>query len=793
MSRIRLLAGPSIEGPDGPVPSAVLQRHRLALLALLAMAPNGTLSRDKLIASLWPESETDRARHLLRSAVHVLRRSLGEDAVLSLGDDLRLNPEIVTCDVSEFLERLAHDDLEQAVNLYAGPFLDGFHLNDAPDLERWLDGERSRLQQLYCGALEQLAERAERRGDLAQAAAWWRRVAGVDPYSARVALGLMRSLDAAGDRAAAISHARLYEQLLKEVLGAEADPDVAALAERLRTAPVARTKNEVGASAVDRGDSIAKEPAGDSIAQSAVDSFSQTHADVSRVGADEPRFSAKPRRLAAAAGVIVVVAAFAVASYLFIVPRVTARRVTPAAPEASRTIAVLPFTNLGGDPSEEYFSDGLTEELIAALARVRHLRVAARTSVFAFKDQNRDIREIGRQLNVATILEGSVRRDGARLRIHAQLINATDGFHIWAATYDRNMAGIFELQTELALHIAEALQANLTAGDRQRLAKQPTENLQAHSAYLKGRYYWKQRSGAGLSKAIEYFEEAIAADSAYAPAYAGLASAYGPMGVHGYLSPAEAGARMRSNTLRALAIDPDLAEGHVALAAYRSLYEWDFAGGENEYLRAIELDPSESVTHFWYGYMLQSLGRDEDALAQRKIAADLDPMAASAVEGVGMSYLFSGRPVPAIEQLSKSVELDSTYWPAHLYLGMAYEAMGDFPKALDAFERASAHAGDSPKPKAGIVSALWQLGRKDEARHILESLRTQATRTDVHPPVVATSLVAMGQTNAAFDWLEQAFREKHPDLPVALADPGFASVRTNPRFLDLRRRVGLDR
>lgn len=784
MSRIRLLAGPSIEGPGGPIPSGVLQRHRLALLALLATAPNGTLSRDKVIAYLWPESETDRARHLLRSAVHVLRRSLGDDALVSAGDDLRLNPKIIASDVTEFLEHLAHDELEQAVNLYAGPFLDGFHLSDAPDLERWVDGERSRLHQLYCGALEHLAQRAEP----AQAPAWWRRVAAVDPYSARVALGLMHALDAAGDRAAAISHARLYEQLLKEVLGAEPDPDVAALAERLRTAPLARAKTDAGVSGIDRGDSIAKEPAGDMIPQKP--------AHVSNVEDDEPRPSARRQRLAAAAGVIVVVAAVALAADMFIVPRVSDRRVTvgarAAAPAADRTIAVLPFTNLGGDSSEEYFSDGLTEELIAALARVRHLRVAARTSVFAFKDQRRDIRDIGRQLNVATILEGSVQRDGGRVRIHAQLINATDGFHIWAASYDRNVADIFELQTELALHIAEALQANLTPGDRQRLAKQPTENLQAHSAYLKGRYYWKQRSGVGLSKAIKYFEEAIAADSGYAPAYAGLAKAYGPMGVHGYMSPAEAGARMRSNTLRALEIDPDLAEARVGLAAYRSLYEWDFAGGEKEYLRAIELDPSESVAHFWYGYMLQSLGRNEDALAQRKIAADLDPMAASAVEGVGMSYLFSGRPGPAIEQLSQSVELDSTYWPAHLYLGMAYEAMGDFTKALRAFERASAHAGESPKPKAGIVSALWQIGRKEEARHILESLRTQAARTNVHAPAVATSLVAMGQTNAAFDWLEHAFREKHPDLPVALADPAFATVRTNPRFLDLRRRVGLD-
>jgi DNA-binding SARP family transcriptional activator len=248
MYKVRLFAGVSIEDANGAVSGAIMQRHRLALIALLATAPGQQLSRDKLIGWLWPEREGARARHLLRSAVHALRSSLGEAAILSLGDDLRLNPDVVRSDIADFLDLLTRDELESAVGLYRGPLLDGFHLNESSDFESWLDAERTRLARLYSGALEQLAQRAEARGDNAGGVEWWRRVAAVDPYSSRVALELMRALDAAGDRAAALRHARLHEQLLENELGAEPDPDVAALAEQIRTAPSPR----VGVVAVPR-------------------------------------------------------------------------------------------------------------------------------------------------------------------------------------------------------------------------------------------------------------------------------------------------------------------------------------------------------------------------------------------------------------------------------------------------------------------------------------------------------------------------------------------------------------
>jgi TolB-like protein/DNA-binding SARP family transcriptional activator/Tfp pilus assembly protein PilF len=774
MYKVRLFAGVSIEDANGAVSGAIMQRHRLALIALLATAPGQQLSRDKLIGWLWPEREGARARHLLRSAVHALRSSLGEAAILSLGDDLRLNPDVVRSDIADFLDLLTRDELESAVGLYRGPLLDGFHLNESSDFESWLDAERTRLARLYSGALEQLAQRAEARGDNAGGVEWWRRVAAVDPYSSRVALELMRALDAAGDRAAALRHARLHEQLLENELGAEPDPDVAALAEQIRTAPSPR----VGVVAVPR---VLTMPLDREIVAAAP-------ADVTT------RLPSTHRRLIVTASVIALAAAPAYGAYLLFGPDRAAQTATTKAaalPPSGRSIAVLPFTNTSGDPNEEYFSDGLTEELIAALARVRSLQVAARTSVFAFKDENRDVRQIARELGVAVVVEGNVRKHGDSIRVHAQLINAADGFHIWTESYDRNISDIFDLQSELALRIAEAMETRLTSVDRERLAKRSTDNLDAHTAYLRGRYYWKQRSGGGLTKAIQYFHEAIKADSQYDRAFAGLANAYGPLGVHGFLPPATAKEHMRAGIVRALEIEPDLAQARAGLAAYRHLYEWDFAGAEKEYLRAIELDAGESVSHLWYGFFLEQMGRHEEAIAQRTIARDLDPADGVANSGLGVTLLIAGRTRAAFEHIHRAVELDSTYWQAFMHLGVAQQMSDNLDAAVRAFERARATGGASPKPRAGLAGALAKSGRVTEAREIVEVLQAEAARDGVHAPIVAVALLALSDTAGALGWLERSYQQHHPDLLNTLVDPRLKPLQTHPRFVSIRRRIGL--
>ncbi len=304
--------------------------------------------------------------------------------------------------------------------------------------------------------------------------------------------------------------------------------------------------------------------------------------------------------------------------------RLTRRGAAAAADDDRRSVAVLPFQNVGS-PDEEYFSDGLTEELIGVLSQLRSLRVAAHTSAFAFKGQARDVREIARALSVANVLTGSVRKTENRVRVTAQLVDASSGLDIWSETYEeRDLSDIFNIQADVARRIARALEANLSVADSARLARKPTENLEAYTLYLKGRYFWGRR-GERLTTAIEYFNRAIAIDSQYARAYAGLAGVFGPLGSYGYVAPQEERERMRNAALRAVELDDSLAEAHTVLAAYHHLYEWNWRDAEREFQRAIDLDPSFPTAHLWYGFFLETMGRYAEAIKERQLARALDP------------------------------------------------------------------------------------------------------------------------------------------------------------------------
>ncbi|HXF96914.1 MAG TPA: tetratricopeptide repeat protein [Gemmatimonadales bacterium] len=454
-------------------------------------------------------------------------------------------------------------------------------------------------------------------------------------------------------------------------------------------------------------------------------------------------------------------------------------------------MAVLPFENLSGDPGEEYFSDGLTEELIAALSRLQSLRVVARTSVFAFKGQNRDVREIGQALNVAIVVEGSVRRQGDRLRVTAQLVNAADGFHIWSATYEeRRVADVLDIQRDVALRIAGALDAELTPRDRERLARRPTENPDAHVLFLKGRYFLNKRTGASLATAIEYLERAIASDPRYARAHAELAGAYAVLGVHDHMAAAEARKHMQQAALRATELDPDLAEARAALGSYRQLYEWDWVSAEREFRRAIALDPGYAAAHLRYGFLLESLGRFDEAVAEIGIAQQLDPLATAGHSALGFALFLAGHADQALEHVGQALELDATDWMAHSQLGQIEEALGDLPAAIRAYQRAVVHSGAATKPRASLARVRALSGREDEARRMLAGLVAEAARTG-HTPVVATVMLALGDRERAIRWLENAYRQRHPDLLRIPADPRFAALRDDRRFLDLLARIGL--
>lgn len=464
MYLLHLFGGAGLSDPSGPLTGRAVQRRRIALLAILALEHPRPVGRDKLVAFLWPEHDTDRARHLLRDSLYLLRSRLGEGVLLTDGDDVRLDPARVRSDVWDFEQALARDDPEAAARAYAGPLLDGFHVHGAPELGRWLDEARVRCAREHAGALERLAEAASARGDVMAAVEGWQRVADNDPYSARVAMRLMAALEDAGDRAGAIRQARIHALLLEQEFGADPDPAVQALAERMRCEPKPPAIDlRVG---VPEGAGVAEllphdgehAPPG----SEARPPGPPVRAEVDWEGG-RPR-GPEARRLVAAA--LVGIGLAGALSPVRLVPLAGAPGEGAAEAHAGvrPSVVVLPFVSLDRDPADVTFCDGLTDELIGTLSRRHTLRVAARTSAFAFKGASRDIREIARALGVGTVLEGSVRHDGSRIRVMAQLVDADDGFPLWSATYDRELTGVLSIQRELALRIADALQAELTPG-----------------------------------------------------------------------------------------------------------------------------------------------------------------------------------------------------------------------------------------------------------------------------------------------------------------------------------------
>jgi TolB-like protein/Flp pilus assembly protein TadD len=465
----------------------------------------------------------------------------------------------------------------------------------------------------------------------------------------------------------------------------------------------------------------------------------------------------------------------------------------PTSATGERTIAVLPFVYLGRDTEDEYLGDGLTDELISQLASVPRLRVVARTSAFAFKNQNRDVRDIARTLNVATVLEGSIQTEGTQLRVRAQLINAADGFPIWSETYERERADLLHIQMDLARRMVAALQAELTTADEQRLARPSTTSSEAFTLYLKGRHFWHQRTRASYARAIEHFERAIAVDSLYAAPYAGLAAVYTQQAMALPPSSREA-ARARSAAQRAVELDDSNGEAYSALALYLQTFEWDTEGAERAHMRAVALEPGNATVRTLYGLYLRSVGRVNEAVDQHTRAAELDPLSPALSEMLAFTLLRAGRSGEADRRVRDAIEIDSTYWRAHAVLGYVHEMAGRLDDAIHAYDRANVLAGGSThRTAADIARVLARMGRLGEAQALVDTLRAEAAGSGNYEPAVATALVALGDRAGAHAWLQAAYTHRHTHLAFVGGDPRFAALDRDPKFIDLLRRVGAKR
>ncbi len=458
-------------------------------------------------------------------------------------------------------------------------------------------------------------------------------------------------------------------------------------------------------------------------------------------------------------------------------------------------LAVLPFDNLSGNPEQDYFSDGLTEEMITQLGRLHPERmgVIARTTMMQYRGTHKSASQIGRELGADYILEGSVRRSDGRVRIAAQLIQVSDQTHVWADSYERNLSNVLELQSDVAGAIAERIQLQLTPAQRERLASAPAVNPAAYEDYLKGRFYWNKRTEEGFQKAIAQFNQAIAEDANYAPPYAGLADTYSLLGSvpANVLEPRVAMSKAREAATRAVALDESLAEAHVSLGYVKMAYEWDFPAAEAEFKRAIELNPAYPTAHQWYAFYLTAIGRAEDADHENMLAKKLDPLSLSVNSQIAWSYYIARRYDDAVTQSRKLIDLEPNLYTSHLYLGLAYEGQKLYPQAIEEFQKANALSGGNPIVLGALGHTYAVSGNRAKANELIGQLDSIAKKRYVPGLYPAAIYAGLDNKDAAIRWLTKAVEDRSDYCLFLPLEPEAENLRSDPRFKELVRRIGL--
>lgn len=668
---------------------------------MLARAGSRGVTRDKLLAYLWPETDAERGGHRLTQLLYSLRRDLGaDDLFLSAGGELRLNPLSITVDVAEFSDALERHELEAAVSGYSGPFLDGFYIGGSAEFDAWVEGERSELDRQYRSALESLAERAGEEGRWPEAARWWGQVVQADPLNSRTAARYIDALAAAGDRGGALRFARLHEERVRQELGTEPDRAVLSACERLAAG---------------------------------------------RARSDIP------------------------------------------------SIAVLPFVNLSPDRENEYFSDGMTEELTNMLTRVPGLRVASRTSAFALKGKKLDVRDIGARLSVDTMVEGSVRKVGDRIRVTAQLISTADGYQLWSATYDRTVEDVFALQEELSRAIMGALPLGTPMPAASPRAS--TGVLDAYMLYLRGRFHALKRSPDALRVGIEYLEQAVERDPSYALAHAGLAECWALLGFEefGDCDPTVAMPRAKAAALRALELDPQLPEGHTWLGAVTFLFDYDNAAAEKALRRAIELRPEHTFAHTWYAVLMFGTGRYDEAILRAQHAAELDPLAVTVQAVIGMAYYFARRYEEAIATLASVIQIDRDSVRTHSWMLRAYRRLGQIGRALEFVQETMGRLGRAPILLEQYGRLLGVAGRRREAFEVLSELGAMRESRFVSKSFDLGIYLSLGLEDEARPILEELFEQHSPRMAFLRAEPDFDPLRDREWFRALVQRADVGR
>lgn len=752
MAVVRFLGGAGFDPGAGPHQGPAVQRRRLALLGVLAAHAPRAVSRDRLIAWFWPEEPTPRARHFLADSVYVLRQALGRTAIQAVGDDLVLNGDVVWADVAAFREAVRRGDHAQSVELYGGPFLDGVFIHDAPDFERWVEAERERLAGEYARAVESLALACQSRGDWAGAARWWRVLTIHDPYDAHSAVGLEQALIAVGDHWSAVRHARTYTATLRREFDTEPP-------ETIRQLALGLTDEREGiAQARDPGDT----------ARARLD-------DAPPVGPSERE---APLSLVPLAG-----AGLALLALLSLRPR--------AAPStAEPSVAVLPLEDRSSDASIHRLGDGMTDGLIAELGRLEPLRVVSRSSAMRYRGTTKPVQQIGRELGVAYVVEGTVARVGDSAFVAVYLIDAQSDRHAWTGRYGRAMHDVAALQRHIARDVARALRVRPTGTQVVRAAGRI--DPAAYELYLVGREA-QSRSRDGLERAVVLYRQAIERDPAFAAAHAGLADAYVLLGHFGFLPAHAAFPRGRAAARRAIALDSLNAEAHAALGLALA-WERDWLGAETALREALVLRPGYATGHQWYALLLAALGRSDEAVAHAAHASELDPLSLQASNTYGLMLYYAGDSAAALRQFRRLVVMEpDTGWVGESPWLLAnatrvYVANGLYEEASATLARAVAANPQHPRPLWERAYLQVRMGRRADAFSAID----QAARTDRQYGYYRACVhAALGQPDSAFAWFDRV----EEWIPAAMSDlrmdPRLAPLRTDPRYARLLARLGL--
>jgi len=456
-----------------------------------------------------------------------------------------------------------------------------------------------------------------------------------------------------------------------------------------------------------------------------------------------------------------------------------------------QSLVVLPLENLSKDPEQEYFTDGMTDQLITNLAQISALKVVSRTSAMRYKRTKKSLPEIARELHVDAVVEGAVMWVGGRVRISAQLIEAPTDYHLWAASYERDLRDVLSMQEEVTRAIASEIRVNLSAQEQARLASTRPIDPEAYRLYLKGRYYWNKRSLEGFQKAVEYFQQATAKDPAYALAYVGLADTYTYFSFFDVVPPREAMPKAKAAAARALEIDNRLGEAHVSLGYVSYMYDWDWPAAGKHFEQALTLNPAYSRAHTFYPFYLSSLGRSEEALAVAKRSLDLDPASPAVNHSLAVQFYFARQFDQAIEQAHKTLELDPNFVISYELLGEVYVSRGMYREGLSELEKYSALSRGRAMSLALLGYAHARLGERSQALRMLEKL--EATSKERYTPAFSFAVVyaGLGEKDQAFAWLEKAHGERTSRLGYLKVEPLWDPLRPDPRFADLVRRIGL--